>query len=192
MTRFNVISRWDPVTASIGKLIAPFLSRRFVRYCAVGLSGTVVNLGALALLADVIGWHVNLASALAIEVSILSNFAINERWTFRDKRAQAHPLAPRFVRFHLVSLASALVQWSVFLLTNLVWYAMLAGSDAVGAYMSTATNGGVWAALSHLVQQPPDVGAYKYLSQFIGIGVATGLNFLGNLYWTWGRSEEET
>ena len=71
----------------IPAFIKPFFSTRFLRFAAVGASGVVVNLGALALLTTA-GLTPTLASALAIQVSILTNFFLNDFWTFRDHEDQ--------------------------------------------------------------------------------------------------------
>ena len=76
-----------------------FFSLRFLKFCTVGASGVVVNLVLLAIFADGLGIQVNLASALAIEASINSNFSINEIWTFRDRRAGKQGLFSRLLKF---------------------------------------------------------------------------------------------
>ena len=95
-----------------------FLSTHFIRFCLVGGSGVVVNLGCFY------GFqHLGLipiwASALAIEVSILSNFILNDRWTFKDHH---HTLwVHRLIKFHGVSLVGAFIQWGIFWGTS-QWY----------------------------------------------------------------------
>ena len=59
---------------------------RFTKFCAVGVSGIFVNMGLLWLLTDVAGFYYLFAAICAIEASILSNFTLNEIWTFRDRR----------------------------------------------------------------------------------------------------------
>jgi dolichol-phosphate mannosyltransferase len=59
---------------------------RFLRFCLVGGSGVVVNMGVLALLVSVGGWSPLLAAPVATEMAILNNFALNDRWTFGDRR----------------------------------------------------------------------------------------------------------
>ncbi len=53
-----------------------------LRFGLVGLSGAAVNLAALRLFHGLLGWTLPLSTGLASEVSILSNFAANDRWTF--------------------------------------------------------------------------------------------------------------
>jgi dolichol-phosphate mannosyltransferase len=72
-----------------------------LRYATVGASGVGVN----ALVSQAIGapW----GQGLGFEVSVLTNFVLNEVWTFRGKKlAMSQPVVGRFGYFQLVSLAS--------------------------------------------------------------------------------------
>ncbi len=167
--------------------LRPIFTVRFLKFCVVGASGVLVNLGALWLLtqADV---RASYASAWAIEISILSNFAINERWTFAD-RSQGSLLG-RAVRFQLVSLVGGILQWLVFLASIVALLRLMHGPGAIEQYFA-----GEGPSFQHyvqrLVREPPDVGAGVYPAQLVGIAAATGWNFLANFYWTWRRGEAQ-
>jgi putative flippase GtrA len=92
-------------------------SPRLIRFCVVGASGVVINLAvlgtALALLPMAWGpWQARTAQAAGILVSILTNFLLNDRWTWGDSRSDGgtHWLR-RLGRFCLVSAVAALLQW---------------------------------------------------------------------------------
>jgi putative flippase GtrA len=170
-------------------LIKPFLTRRFAKFGAVGASGVIVNLGTLALLRR-LGVHTNLASAVAIELSILSNFLINHLWTFGDRRTQSGHDGPsvgqHLLRFHLVSLGGGAIQFVLFVGLNVVWLRLFGTRLAIAAYGAGAgswTDHWIW----HPFVEPPEVGKLIYLSQVAGIGVATVWNYLLNFYWTWAK-----
>ncbi|MFH1381937.1 MAG: glycosyltransferase family 2 protein [Chloroflexota bacterium] len=79
---------------------------RFAKFCLVGGSGVLVNMGLLLLLTEFVGFYYLLSSAIGIETSIISNFLLNDFFTFRDRRAQsAQNLVGRLFKFNLVSLA---------------------------------------------------------------------------------------
>lgn len=156
------------------KLLKPIFTVRFIKFCTVGVSGVAVNLGCLALFAGVFGVQANLAAALAIEVSINTNFLVNEMWTFRDRSEGKSGFLKRLARFHLVSLVGAAIQWGIFVGMNLIF----------------ATTFGQDISLVAAVTDPPDVGNWMYLSQLTGIGVATIWNFVANFYWTWKHVDE--
>lgn len=143
-----------------------------------------MNLGALFLLADYADLHPNLASALAIETSMLTNFVLHERWTFADRRGHVDARLRRLLRFHAVSGAGALVQWCVFVGANAAW-AALGGASVIEASTSTTLPGG-W--LPAWITAPVDTGPFKYVAQTLGIATAMLWNFFANLRYTWAVS----
>ncbi|MFA9446918.1 GtrA family protein [Egicoccus sp. AB-alg6-2] len=112
--------------------VAPARSRIFgslprpVRFAAVGASGVLVN---LAVLAALVHLEVNylLAAIVAAEVSILSNFVLQERFVFRD-RLQHRRFTGRLLRTVAYNNADALARLPLLaLLVELVgMYAVLA------------------------------------------------------------------
>jgi len=84
--------------------------RHFIRFNIVGLSGVGVNEGVLILL-QALGVYVLTASGIAIEVSILSNFLLNDLWTFRDRRT-GH-FAVRLVKFNLLMFLGLVVNLAI-------------------------------------------------------------------------------
>lgn len=62
---------------------------RFLKFVAVGATGVFVNNGVLFFTVSSGFLHVQGASLVAIEASILSNFALNNLWTFRHRKGEA-------------------------------------------------------------------------------------------------------
>jgi dolichol-phosphate mannosyltransferase len=89
----------------MGSKIRPTLVRfaRPLCFGLVGLSGVLVNTAILWALVQGARLPVLLASALATEAAILSNFGLNDRWTFRDG-VHRHSFGMRLLRFNGVSL----------------------------------------------------------------------------------------
>jgi dolichol-phosphate mannosyltransferase len=87
---------------------------RFVKFLIVGISGIVVNEGLLWLLKENTGMPLLVASAIAIETSIITNFIFNDYFTFRDRRERSvNSSAGRFFKFNLVSLAGLAINLSI-------------------------------------------------------------------------------
>ncbi len=82
----------------------------FIKFDLVGLSGIVVNEGVLVLLVNG-GMYLLYASAIAIEVSIISNFVLNDFWTFRDRR-HGH-IAVRMLKFNGLMLIGLVVNLGI-------------------------------------------------------------------------------
>ena len=90
----------------------------FVKFCLTGLSGVVVNLGSFHLLLG-LGVHKFLASPIAIEISVFSNFFLNNYWTFADRDLSGRKRI-RGLRFHIVSLVALLVNYSTFVVLSVL------------------------------------------------------------------------
>lgn len=92
--------------------------RTFVKFALVGASGVAVNLGLFALLLA-LGVNRYLASPLAIEASILSNFLLHDGWTFRWRRPRGRA-RDRAVLFNFVSLLSLGISYASFVAWSLL------------------------------------------------------------------------
>lgn len=90
-------------------------SEEFIKFLLVGASGVAVNLGFYVLFSRAMGIPLEVASPLAIEISIISNFLLNSVFTF-GKRSPVNGLKKRFLHFHLVAGAAGLVNYSILLL----------------------------------------------------------------------------
>ncbi|MBN2566865.1 glycosyltransferase family 2 protein [Candidatus Woesearchaeota archaeon] len=116
-------------------------SRRFVKFCLVGLSGVLVNLGVLICLAEGLDVAKEIASAGGILVSIFTNFLFNEFWTFQDRRCGgAKGAGMRVLQFYAVSFVGAAVQWGVFLLGYRLLAADYRVSQLIGIGIATFWN----------------------------------------------------
>lgn len=107
-------------------------NRRFAKFGLVGATGVLVNLSVLALMTEIVGLHYLVSAVIAIEASILSNFSLNDLWTFRDRRRGRwwHRLA----RFNTVSLGALFVNLLVLsaLVEGFEIHYMLAEVVAIG------------------------------------------------------------
>jgi len=91
------------------------VSRRYTRpisFGLVGLSGVVVNTVILWGLVHGLGLPVLLSSAIATEAAILSNFLLNDRWTFRTAAHQGM-FVQRLLRFNGVALGGMAITTAV-------------------------------------------------------------------------------
>ena len=86
--------------------------RTFIKFAIVGAMGVVVNLGSFTLLLAM-GMNKFLASPLAIEVSIVSNFLFNNYWTFRWRKTKDRAYI-KGLKFNAISLVALGVSYSTF------------------------------------------------------------------------------
>ncbi len=93
-----------------------------IKFIAVGLTGVVVNNGIYWLLTRFGGMaaYDYWAVAIGIEVSIITNFILNDTFTFAKHRA-GQSFMGRLLKFNLICLTGALIQEGVFLLFTRVF-----------------------------------------------------------------------
>jgi dolichol-phosphate mannosyltransferase len=105
----------------------------FTKFAIVGAIGVVVNEGLLILIKST-GVYFLTAGAVAIEVSILSNFVLNDLWTFKDRRTGS--AAVRLVKFNALMIAGLVLNLAV----------LYAGVDYFGMAPEVANLVGIGAA----------------------------------------------
>ena len=105
----------------------------FMKYSLVGVSGVSVNLGLYLFLTRYYEISELVAPLIAIESALISNFILNNFWTFGNRITQSR-IRVKFVKFHLVSGFSALINYSAFLTLFLVFglYDILANLIGIG------------------------------------------------------------
>jgi len=103
----------------------------------VGLSGVAVNSAILWALVQEAHLAVLLASVVATETAILSNFLLNDRWTFRGQPCQ-RSFAQRLLRFNGVALGGMAITAGVLAALTVYGHLHLLAANllAVGAAMA--------------------------------------------------------
>jgi dolichol-phosphate mannosyltransferase len=82
---------------------------RMLRFGAVGVSGILVNQGALMCLHGSLGLPLLLSSIVAIETSILTNFFLNTRWTWKaDLQGSLRNWVRKALEYHAATAFAAL------------------------------------------------------------------------------------
>ena len=91
---------------------------RIGKFAAVGLSGLFVNEILLFVLTEFAGLYFVLSGIIAVEISIITNFVLNERWTFGDM-VKREGLRKRFVKYNSISLTGMVINVALlFCFTN--------------------------------------------------------------------------
>lgn len=99
---------------------------RLLKFGVVGATGVIINTTILYVLSRWLGLPLLLASAIAVEAAIVSNFFWNNRWTFACRSSSL----ARFAKFNVASLAglsfNVAIVWGLtrtglyFLIANLI------------------------------------------------------------------------
>jgi putative flippase GtrA len=116
------------------------VSRRFQKFLLVGAIGLAVNQGLLFALVGVAGFPVVISSPVAILLSMIVTFTLNERWTWHD-RGQGL-LFHRAVLYGSINSGGLLINWLVLLsLESVGWNYLVA--NLVGAGIAAIWNFGL-------------------------------------------------
>lgn len=121
------------------------LKKYFGKFAIVGISGILVNQGLLTFLIEIGNLRLAYASIVAIEVSIITNFILNNFWTWNQGGKPG--VLNRLLKYHLVTAVSGSINWIILVVLT-------------------------------------DLGLHYFISNLIGIGVGTVINFFLNHFWT--------
>ncbi len=113
---------------------------RFLKFGLVGISGVLVNLVALWLLREKAAWPLWESGITAVEISIITNFLLNDNWTFRAEAQRSHGFIAwltRLIKFNLICAVGAVFNVAAMLiLTQILGVYYLASQlMAVGVSM---------------------------------------------------------
>lgn len=95
--------------------------QRFVKFGLVGTWGFLVNMFFLWFLTEIVGVYYLFSSIVAIEISLLNNYALNDLWTWHDRGKQGKKeYFKRMLRYHISASAAMLANISIlWILTEL-------------------------------------------------------------------------
>jgi putative flippase GtrA len=115
---------------------------RILKFACVGCVGVGINTGALYILSRWLGLPVAAASAVAVELAVISNYFLNARWTFATQAASLR----RFAKFNLASLFGlGLNVMIVWLLTRFGIYFLAANLFGIAAgFASNYVFSSIW------------------------------------------------
>ena len=85
------------------------VTRRFQKFLLVGAIGLAVNQGALFALVGRVGVAVAIASPIAILLSMIVTFTLNERWTWHDRGSG--PILQRAALYGSINSGGLLINW---------------------------------------------------------------------------------
>jgi dolichol-phosphate mannosyltransferase len=81
---------------------------KVLKFCVVGSTGIIINMGVLYALKEFVGVPLLISSFIAIELSIINNFIWNDLWTFNQKFNDGRSLT-RLLEFHMVSITGLVI-----------------------------------------------------------------------------------
>jgi len=130
----------DKIILLYKRTLGIYIPLRIVKYLSVGMSGVFVNQGALYYCRS-ISTSDSTAIMAGIELSIISNFILNNLWTFSDYKLNS--VAKVFVgliTFHFVCLAGSLINYSIAMLLSSQWAVNIYAANGLGIFISALWN----------------------------------------------------
>ena len=157
------------------------LRLRFLKFGAVGASGTLINLGVLYLGHEYLFTSIqspktllNISLGLAMFCSTVNNFAWNRGWTWADRRHLHHKsLLWQFGQYALACWLGLLLQW---IFTNVLavhFYHLIVNADLAASPPKSSS--------------PLAVRFYYLIANVTAIALAGIFNFVVNDLWTFAR-----
>ena len=114
-------------------------SSAFIKFCIVGVSGVIINMGIYFLLTRKFDFHLGIASPIAIECSILTNFMLNFFWESAVEK-QLKPAFKRAIQFHMVSSLGSVINFIVLLVLVKFFFLWDLMSNLIGIGFATMIN----------------------------------------------------
>jgi putative flippase GtrA len=140
---------------------------RLLKFMMVGGLGTFVNEGVFVLAAH--DMPVFFSLGLAIELSIIFNFMLNDVWTFKDRRVGS--FIKRLLKFHVSSVSGGIVQYITVILLLVAFL-----------HFSNASEILLFLFFSDIKAQ----SLFLVLINFIGIVSGFAVRFVTSLKYVWG------
>jgi len=144
---------------------------RVLKFMTVGGIGTLVNEGVFVLTTHDVPIFFSLG--LAIELSIIFNFILNDIWTFKDRRAGS--FIKRLVKFHGSSFSGGIVQYAIVILLLVSFL-----------HFSNASEILLFLFFSDVKAQ----SLFLLIINFIGIVSGFAVRFVTSLKYVWGTRDE--
>jgi dolichol-phosphate mannosyltransferase len=114
------------------------LAQRFRKFLVVGAVGLAVNQVSLATLHDVHDFALLIASPIAIFLSMIVTFILNERWTWHD-RGTGHIIS-RAMTYLPINIGGLLINWGILYNLTEVHHVHYLFANLVGAGVAAVWN----------------------------------------------------
>jgi len=129
----------NPLILQIRKIFDKILSYRFVKFLIVGFSGIIVNMALLYMLTEIAGLYYMFSSIVAIEISIISNFFLNNFWTWKER--EKGNIYSKIVKYHITTGISAIFgNWLILVVLTELFGMYYLLSNLIGIAVGTISN----------------------------------------------------
>jgi putative flippase GtrA len=85
--------------------------RQFAKFCVIGASSSVIDVGLLNVFTHLLHWHWILAQVVSFSLAVTNGFIWNSLWTFRGTNTDAS--RTRYAKFYITNVAGLLLNLAV-------------------------------------------------------------------------------
>jgi putative flippase GtrA len=142
---------------------------RFLKFCVVGVIGTVIDFGIFNLLHNVLGWNRILSNTLSVTAAIVNNYIWNLYWVYPETRGRQN--TKKFVQFIVVSISA----WA--LNTGILW------SSERWLFGTRSLFSGLVGAAAQMLGTEHEVLSSN-AAKVLATGIVLFWNFFVNRLWT--------
>jgi dolichol-phosphate mannosyltransferase len=142
-SKLDAMVAWEYITLILDKLVGRFVPVRFILFSAVGGLGLFVHLAVLGVGFKLMDASFAAAQATATLIAMLFNFAVNNFFTYRDRRLKGWQLLRGLISFVLVCSVGAIANVGVgnyVFQADYVWWLAGISGVAVGAVWNYAVS----------------------------------------------------
>lgn len=83
----------------------------FIKYCIVGGTGTIIDVGIYTVLTRIFNVYYILAAGISVFIAIINNFLLNKHWTFR--KGKSGKTRTEYFKFFIVSVINYLLHLGI-------------------------------------------------------------------------------
>ncbi|KZL05492.1 Undecaprenyl-phosphate mannosyltransferase [Pseudovibrio axinellae] len=147
-SKLDTLVTMDYLGLLVSKIFNDTISVRFLMYSMVGGTGVVVHLIALKILLATFGLQFGLAQLIATFVAMTSNFFLNNRLTYRDRRLRGLVWVRGLLTFYVICsfgiLANVGVAELIYTSKPIWWFAGAAGALMGAVWNYVVSNALTW------------------------------------------------
>jgi len=124
----------------IKKISNQILKRKqFLKFIAVGFSGLVVNMLLLWLFVSILKLNVAISGIIAIETSVITNFILNNSWTFNKSARRVH-WTRKFAKYQISVILGMGINYIVLITLTKFFGIFYLLSNLIGIGLATVSN----------------------------------------------------
>jgi putative flippase GtrA len=129
------------LNTSINSIIHQKEVRRVVKFALVGAWGFVINMFFLWFFTETVGLFYLFSSLIAIEISLLNNFVLNDLWTWHDRGKEGkREYFKRMLQYHATASAAMLANVAILWVLTELFDVYYLASNVFGILCGSALN----------------------------------------------------